>query len=365
MGYMRGSSEIPKAWNLFSSYCNVSTGAFSPFIQKEEARGVVVPCHNPLGVNIVTCKNPHLNEFLTEVKSLDLDINLTSDVDKLPAYIPILDYGTRNIDLPFPVVGLTFWDIISKGVKLQAGCFHEESEIRFKEKILESAGFANKKTLLFLTGADTLIEWLWYNRAECKLFYTLKQMGFWAAGGFNFSVIGGECPFSHALNFKKSLLSSKLIEGAGLLAIPHVYAISRFHIERWIYWFRANPSVRVFTINCQLQKKLSDIEQVVIVVKSILNNVPNLHVILQGFRLHLIEEFGECIERIHLADKKPVKYAQNKRKILFDIKRNLLADEYNPNVSVNQLVEYNVLSRCAYFENIRKRAQAGFYKRAS
>ena len=362
---MRGSSEIPREWNLFSSYCEVSAGAFSPIIQKEEARGIIVPCHNPLGVNIITCKNPHISDFLSESNGLALDLNLTSDINKLPAYIPILDYGTRNIGLPFPVVGLTFWDIISKGVKLNAGCFHEEAEIRFKQKILESTGFDNKKTLLFLTGADTLIEWLWYNRTECDLFYTLKQMGFWAVGGINFSVVGGECPFSHALNLKRSLLSSKLTEDVGLLAIPHVYALSKFQIEKWIHWFHANPSVRVFTINCQLQKKSSDIEQVVIAVKSILNSVPNLHVILQGFRLHLIEEFGEYIERIHVADKKPVKFAQNKRKILFDIKRNLLADEYEPNMSLNELVEFNVLSRYAYFENIQRRAQAGFYKKAS
>lgn len=362
---MRDSSEIPKAWNLFSSYCEVSTGKFSPFIQREEAKGIIAPCHNPLGVNIITCKYPYKDEFITETNGLALNLDLASCIHELPAYIPILDYRTRNVNLPFPVIGLTFWDIIAKGIKLKAGSFHEEPEIRFRKNILESTGFIDKKTILFLTGPDTLIEWLWYNRAECELFHSLKQMGFWAAGGINFSVIGGECPFSHALNIKRSLFSSKLIEDAGIFAIPHVYAITKFHIERWIEWFQANPSIRLFTINCQLQKKAFDITQIIVAVKSILQKIPYLHVVLQGFRFSWIEEFGEYIERIHVADKKPAKYAQNGRKILFDVRGNILKWEDDWNMGFEKLIEFNALSRYAYFENIRKRAQDGFYKRAS
>jgi hypothetical protein len=361
---MQDLIEYSNTHSLFPAECEVALGKYFPLLQKEEAKDVTVSCENPFGLNIITCKHPSKNEFINEVNGLTLDLQLTSEFENLPFYIPILDFGCKDFEMPSDYFGITLTDIVSKGVKLKAGRLHEQEEIRFRESILLSNAFKNKKVILFLTGSDTLIEWVWYNRIDYNFFNRITKMGFWAGSGFNFSVIGGECAFAQALNQKRSLYSCSLIEQNGILAIPHVYAITKFHIDRWVKWFIANSSIKVFTINCQLQKKAHDIAQIVTTVKEILTNVPYLHVILQGFHLNQIYQFDSCIDRIHFADKKPIKFAQNRRKILLDYKSNKLYDKIVMTESVESLAITNVLCHSAYIENMRQQIIGKAYKRA-
>jgi hypothetical protein len=347
---MQGLLGFNNAEDVFNtSSCEVGLGSFMPILDKAEASQLSVSCENPFGLHVVTCKHPNKDDFINEVNGIELDLNLNSEIEKVPPYIPIFDYGSKNIINPFPFVGITLHDIVAKGVVFKAGKLHEQNEIILRKDILQSNAFKGKSTILFLTGPDTLIEWIWYNRNECNFFKTLKEMGFWAVGGFNFSVIGGECPFSHALNQKKSLFSSLLLEEEGLQTIPHVYAITKFHISRWVNWFKTNPSIKLFTINCQLQKKEPDINQLCITINEILQEVPYLHVILCGFHLNKIHKFQDCLNRVHLADKKPVKLGQNKRRIIFE--KDKLADVYELSEDTDHLVLNNIIKQYSWVEN--------------
>ena len=170
----------------------------------------------------------------------------------------------------------------------------------------------------------------------------------------NFSVFEGECAFSQALNQKRSLYSSYLIEENNLQAIPHIYAINQYHTERWIKWFLLNPSVKLFTVNCQLQKSNHDIAIVVTTVKTLLRQFPYLHVLLQGFHLDELYQFGSLIERIHIADKTPVKYTYARREILID-KSGKLHDVENSTKSKKYLLKNNMINRYMFLESLRNK----------
>lgn len=356
---MQGLLEFPDSEAIWPNECEVAKGKYRPLINPKEAEGITISCNNPLRQNIITCKDLFKDEFIQEVNGLALNSRLTTNIDSLPWYVPQLDYlSCKEKSLPsiFPMVGLTLHDLVSQGILYKAGRYHEQDTISFRTNLLSASGFQDKKVILFLTGADTLIEWVWYNRAECQLFEVLKKMGFWAVTGFNFSVIGGECPFAQALNIKRSLFSTTLIEKNEILAIPHVYAISPYQIQRWIKWFIANPSVKLFTINCQLQKADVDIAQVVTTVQFILNAIPYLHVLLQGFHFDKIEDLSQVLDRVHFADKVGVKFAQSQRRIQFNRFSRRLDDEEKTGLKLKDLMEPNVINRYLFVENQKKKA---------
>lgn len=352
---MQGLIEFPDTV-LWSTSCEVENGNFLPFVSPFEAKGITVSCYNPLRKNIVTCKDQYKEEFIKEVDGLELNSKLSTEIIGVPSYIPVLDIRsakTGNIPSTCPIVAVTLWDLLRRSILLKAGRYHEINNISFRTDLLLKKNFKSKKVILFLTGSDTLIEWLWYNREECRLFETIKEMGIWAVGGFNFSLIDGECPFSHALNLKRSLFSVWLAEQAGLSVIPHVYCLNKYHSKRWTEWFKANPTVKLFTINCQLQKSEEDINQVITTVKEILTALPYLHVILQGFHLNKIDRFDHFLSRIHFADKIAAKYAQSHRRIFFDFEKLKLDDEHSDKFNLNELLEPNINVRYSYIEGSR------------
>ncbi len=348
---MQGSLDFPDK-QFKKLPCKVDAGEFLPFIDKEEAKDVVQSCYNPNGLNIVTCQHPAREAFVTEVGGLELNIILTSSLkNKIPIYFPTIDIASRDIIIPSEFIGITLHDLVSSAVKQKAGMLHEQENISFRKNIFLSDAFKGKKIIVFLTGSDTLIEWIWYNRKECNIFQVLKSMGVYAVGTFNFSVIKGECAFSHALNLKKSLFSGKLIEQAGLVTIPHVYAVNKYQIARWKKWFTINPTINYFTMNCQLQKKDVDRRQVVNTVCSILKEFPYLNAILQGFPINEIEDFGNLITRISFTDKKSVKYAQCRKKLLFT--SNALTKENTNLRNIPNLIKNNIAATGAYIDYIK------------
>jgi len=354
---MQDSSEVHSGISYNTPFCDVALGKYFPHILPSESSNSIFSCENPFRKNIVTCKDLQIDSFLNESGGLELNRPLSSHIPTLPPYIPVFDIRTRDISNlssdEFSVIGLTLRDIVKRGVKLTAGTLQEQQDIQLYSQILDSKSFLNRKVILFLTGPDTLIEWIWWNRIDCDLFKTIKSMGFWAVTGFNFSVINGECAFAQALNQKRSLVSSSLIEEIGLLTIPHIYAISQHHISRWVTWLSLNPAIKLFSINCQLQKRQEDINQIIRSVKGILEKVPTVHVLLQGFHLPLIWKFGIYLERIHFADAAPIKYAQNHKHFITDSKKALLNHEYVRGKAFPELVIDNIRNRQLYIECVR------------
>lgn len=349
---MQGLIEFPDTV-LWSTTCEVGKGNFLPFVNPLEAKGITVSCYNPLRKNIITCRDQYKEEFLDEVDGLDLNLKLSTEIIDIPSYVPVLDVRSAKaggIPAKCHIVAVTLWDIMKRSIYLKAGRYHEMDNISFRTNLLSNKNFNSRKVILFLTGPDTLIEWIWYNREQCRLFETIKDMGIWAVGGFNFSLIDGECPFSHALNLKRSLFSTMLAERAGLLAIPHAYSLNSYQTSRWISWFKANPSIKLFTVNCQLQKSEGDINQIVTAVKDILGSIPHLHVLLQGFHLNKIDRFDHFLSRIHFADKIAAKYAQSHRQIFFDVKKHRLDDEHVDKLNLAELLEPNIDIRNSFVE---------------
>lgn len=317
---MQDFIETPTKPTLFSNSCEVAEGKYEPEISSEEAGSVTHNCENKFRENIITCKTPEKELFIKEVDGLSFDtVELKNSVRMLPQYIPIIDRNfSKKVALPseYEYAGIILQDILmpGKGVTEKAGGL-VETDIVFNTNILKEKAFAGKKVILFLTGPDTLIEWVWHKRDDVSFYQTLKDMGVYAVTGFNFSVMLGECPLAQTLNLKRSLHSTWLAEQAGILPIPHVYSISDAHVDKWIKWFKANPIVSLFAVNCQFQKSTKAIDITVTATSKILRALPDVHVLLQGFQtdhLHKLKVFGN---RVHIADAVPAKFSGNKRKV--------------------------------------------------
>lgn len=356
---MRDFLELPNNPTIFSEQCDVSTGKFHPHILSDEAISVQHSCDNPYRKNIITCKDEYLDEFIDEVGGLDLNTKLSTNLQDLPNYIPVFDKASSkipNLDNSFPVVALSLIDILSNGIKYKAGGIHIAGNINIKESTLKADCFHNKRTILFCTGSDTLIEEIWHQRKNIKFFETIKDIGFHAVGGFNFSLITGECALSQALNQKRSLYSAFLAEQTGSLSIPHIYALSHFHVDRWIEWLKKNPNIRYFTINCQLQSITKDIPLVIQTVKKIIDAVPYIKVLLQGFPFSQIENFNKYINNISFADSLPVKLALSRIITRYNYQLHKWERFYNPVLPVPELVKYNIIQRKLYIDNLKNKA---------
>lgn len=355
---MLDSSDPIRSLCMFTEGCECIKGTHYPYVDPAEVRYLKKDCVNPNRVNTPTCKDPELASFMDEVGGLNFDTQLSNGVYALPPYIPTLDYRSRTFR-PFnqnhyPVVAITLQDILrSGGIVKKAGALHEH-DLQFRIKTLLGSALRGKKVILFLTGPDTLIEWVWYKRNEINLFKTIRMMGFYAVVGFNFSVIDGECPWAHAFAQKKSFLSCALAEASGLKVIPHVYATNEFHVARYVDWFVKNSNVMFCAVNCQLQDRPEDIATMLHSVKEIMKQVPYLHVILQGLPIKLLPEFGEYLSRIHLAEKSPIKDAQFGKKLNLSVEELKISRAWKRSgETIEQLGFHNVNYRRAYFELLK------------
>lgn len=305
---MQNSRGLAKQVSLFPPTCGVGLGEF-PEIPASEGMCVTQACEDTHDYNVITCRSENREYFLGEVGGLKLDLPLAKVSMDLPTYIPCLDKSTINnpdITAAFPIRSLTLKDIIAKGVYRTAGGLREADEILFHPTDQIASVENDKKLLVFMTGTDTLIEYVWYERYDISLYNTLKQLGCLAIGGFNFSLINGECAFGQMLNLKRSLFSSYEMQQEGLPAIPHVYALTDFQTSQWIKWFEANSSVTHFTVNCQLQKSDRALFTTIDMIKKILGAHPHLHVIVQGYPFDYLSFFGTLLPRIHFADCRPL-----------------------------------------------------------
>lgn len=348
---------------LYSPMCKVSDGSFLG-VAAEKAVDVTEVC-DPLGRKIVSCANPYLEDFIDEVGgNLELDIPLPAVNIDLPTYIPILDGRTAHmsrfsIPAGITTLGLTFEDVLKRGVVRKAGAWHEQKDIEFDLTARMGDAFHNKKVIFLPSGPDTMIEWLWFNRDECSMFRYFKAMNFDLITGINFSVIKGECPCGQCLNQKKSLLSAKISSDMGIPAIPHIYTIDKYDIEAWAKYLEANPQVRLVAMNCQLQKRKDDIEALIKAINTLMSRFPDLRFLLTGFHLNRAVEFGSNLERIHFADKSAVKEAQAHMKFFFDYNTLRITRSYHAE-SVESIASHNMTHRRMYIELLKRRTLAKY-----
>jgi hypothetical protein len=149
--------------------------------------------------NIVSCKDRERQKFIDEVGGLALDKKLSPVDIMLPSYIPVIDKAVSNFShwtIPSSIIGVSLTDTIDKGIEYKAGSWHEEKEIRFRTRLLLGEAVRGKKSILFATGQDTLIERLWWDRNDIHLFENLSAMGFSMITG---DMVGSWSVFSNEL----------------------------------------------------------------------------------------------------------------------------------------------------------------------
>lgn len=353
---MQDFKEQPRAISLFPPTCLTGNGIFMPDIVPAEAVYVKRLCTNPHDYNIITCESTNRQEFIDEVGGIKLDISLPPlGIKHMPSYIPSLSIKAATMLAAtgqYSYFGTTLKDIMISLTRWVSGGFREAGQIKFRPT-LDFKAFANvPKLILFLTGTDTGIEYLWRERDGCNLFNILQEMNFAAVSGFNFSLFEGECAFAQALNQKRSLYSSHLLDQYGIRPIPHIYTLTPYQIRRWMLWLLSNPDVQYFTINCQLEKTDEYINKNVKVIRYMLENLPYLHVILQGFPFDSIHKFGPIIDNIHFVDAVPINQTINHMKI--DINQSLTKTITNVKMDFLPLLMYNINTREMQLSNIRK-----------
>ena len=162
-------------------------------------------------------------------------------------------------------------------------------------------------------------------------------------------------PFWPSFKLKKEFILCSLLSNNGINPIPHVYAVNQYQANRWIIWFKQNPNVKVFTINCQMQKSNTELQYLSSFIKRILIELPYLHLILQGYKQTGIRLLNGFLERIHFADKKANKYSIGYKNIIYDNsakKEKIVQEKPLKSMSKNDIIINNILARERYFTNI-------------
>ena len=362
---MLNSKESRRTVSLFSSFCEVSNGSFQPDIPASEASYVTKPCINPHDFDLVTCQSPNLGDFLNDAGGLKMDLPLSTSLTDVPIYIPSVDLRTINtvpLGAHFPLVGLSFKHII-RSTNWVNGGLRETKEVKFTIPHSYNQLRKNSRVILFSTGTDTSIEHIWRKRNSNSFYEHLRNLGLEAAGGFNFSIFDGECPAGQILNQKRSLQSSYLYELNGIPSIPHVYASTSFQVERWVAWFIENEKTSHFTVNCQFDKPDDDLDQDIRMIQYIIEKVPRLHAILQGFPFSHIYKFGTTLKNLHFADSTAFYQAKNYRRIIlgngFDKKIE------KSTIPFSELILNNMHARKEQLEKIYKYSLKGKLRKAS
>lgn len=362
---MLNSKGSRRTVSLFSSFCKVGNGSFQPEIPASEASYVTKSCTNPHDFDLITCQSPNLDAFIKDAGGLKMDLPLSTSLDNVPFYIPSVDFAAINsvqFGPQFPLVGLSLKHVVSSTNWVNGG-LRETKEIKFTIPDNFSALKKNSKIILFSTGTDTSIEHIWRKRNSSGFYEQIRKLDLQAAGGFNFSIFDGECPTGQVLNQKRSLQSSYLYESNGIPSIPHVYASTPLQVERWVRWFNENERVTHFTVNCQFDKPNDDIDQDIRMIQYIIEKIPRLHAILQGFPFPHIYKFGTTVKNLHFTDSTAFYQAKNYRRI--SVGNGLDKKIEKSKIPFSELILKNSQARKEQLEKIYKYSLKGKLRKAS
>ena len=316
---MRSSESSSKSLSLNSQTCRVGNGEH-PELDPREAAFVTKPCDS-IPINTISCAVLNKKEFIEDDLgglSLDVKLQTQTSLSSLPFLIPILDPRSFSIDgekIDSPIVGVNLRNIFTSNPNKYAGGIHL-SKLKIKEGLLGNSAFRSKKTILFSSGRDTLIENLWLEAESLSFYIKIKEAGFSLATGFNFSIFWGECPIGQEANTKKSLITSREYENAGVDSIPHFYWHNDFQLRRRLDFLARNPKINFITINCQCYRE----EDFPILAKGIRFFIRNLdreiHFLLEGGPLvKILPYLQDVAPAIHVASKNPGLDAWNGKRL--------------------------------------------------
>lgn len=300
----RENDEMDQQPSLFSLSCE--SGKFSPHVHAEEATAVRFPCKENGRRNTITCKDENLDEFLTEIGTLDMHTAHIQGAD-LPLAEQILVIPKNFFESPptlvsQEMVGIPLSGIfVSRPLELRDGQYRVSPNLQINTDVLRNCVFQNKKVILMFDERDALLEHLWWDRDDLKLFKTLAGMGFCAVTTPNFSLFKGECPIGHAWNIKKGLIFGVELEKLGVTVIPHVYAVHQRQLERWCDWLQKHHGVKNIAMNCQLQRKSIVGRNITVTALQYLLTNTDVHILLNGSDKRILARLEEFKGRLHAA----------------------------------------------------------------
>ena len=300
----RETNDVSHQTSLFSLSCE--SGKFSPHVHTEESNAVKSPCQGNGRRNTITCKDEKLDEFLSEIGTLDMHATHLHGVDlSLEEHVPVIPrtfFDSPPTLVSHEIVGVSISDIfVSRPLELRDGQYRVSPNLQINTGVLRNPVFQNKKVILMFDARDSLLEHLWWDRDDFELFETLAGIGFHAITTPNFSLFKGECPVGHAWNIKKGLVCGEELERLGVTLIPHIYAVHQKQLERWCEWLNNHPTIKTVTMNCQLQRKSSVGRGIAITALRYLLTNTDVHIILHGSDKRILERLKEFNGRLHTA----------------------------------------------------------------
>jgi len=330
--------------------CKSIKVAGSKVIDRSEVYNLNVRC-NGLDHNVIDCKSPYLKIHLLDVKGLEFS-NVKSIIEsssQIPYFIPILSKRHFKYNIESRFVGLTLKSIFKSYPIKSNFIIHEcKKNLKINLDVLKNNIFRHKKVILFATGKDCLIEELWKEQINIQLFNKIKQLGLHASTSVNYSIMIGECPFSHCLNLKKSLITFESIQEIGLQCIPHIYWINIPQVRRWIAWLKNNPNIKLVNINCQLCKEKVYLNILSDGMGLLLKELPYLRILLQGPKKKLLKAIRNFSNSIHIASSMPSDYAVNHR--ILNISNETFSRVESKNQTIDTLIGINNNNYIRYLE---------------
>lgn len=352
---MQRLSEQIKIPSLYSLLCRSFKGDFLPFVDPLEANTVRKIC-DEFGVGIISCKHPNVKDYIKEIGGLHFSSNIGNKNSlwrQLSLYIPIIscDFFNYNADvIDYNMIAISLKDIFTSPPKKYMGRLRV-GNLKIKKDLLESPIFKNKKVILFSSGCDVLIEKVWQESERLNLFSEIAKMGFFLVTGMNFSVFFGECPVGQAINLKKSIEYSALLQKSGVFIIPHLYWIHEFHLQRWVKWLNENSSIDLITVNCQMGKTFDDCQIISEGIQYLIKYVKHeLHFLLEGPKKELLTRLNEYSSLIHVAIKEPTMTSIFYRKYIMD--QSELTRMKVENISRDELLGLNTNIYGSYLQKI-------------
>jgi hypothetical protein len=346
------SSEPPKTLSLDSLNCDVRSGRWEPYVLREEAQDVEFECPERAS-NQLSCKVPNIDEFISDINGLEFSTSLSQeDFPDFPKFIPLVEKRFLRSDpqiFPCEFVAIPFREILASCLKTVAGRWKSPS-LELSTSLRGSPVFSQKRVILFMSGQDVLIEKLWEKYDDSYL-SNLKEIGFEFASSPNFSVFAGECPLGHHVNQKKSLLLAQKLQEVGIKAIPHIYPITRAHLAKYITFFQRHPAVRLAIINCTLQRKAAlEVANIVNRVSALLEEIPDLRVILQGLNFGHRALFAKLDGRLHYASSAPTLTAIHKSLAMYDERKRTIVRVVNSIYDKAELVRRNTQAYIDFYQ---------------
>ncbi len=239
-------------------------------------------------LNMVDCHCSNVQDFIDEVRSLDL---MTKDVKGttplIRGVLPIIPrewFDNPPESVSSEVVGIRLGDVLThEPYRNNAGILLINPDVGFDYSALKRPIFSGKKVVLVSTGPDTVIETLWFHRFSNEMFDVIARAGFYAVTGMNFSLFLHECPLGHLINLNKSLLFCEELDKRGVPVIPHVYAINDKHRAMWASYLKEHPNIRSVLINTQMQRDYVSMKEVEATTQLLLDKT-EVNVILNGYQ---------------------------------------------------------------------------------